>query len=102
MANAVTAFTKNPAREVERQPIAGGVVLFAALAAIVYARRRTVPDKQTAIGLAALAAVVVLVAKLTRSDAITFVALAFAAFITWRDPAAPARYVAMARAKVGV
>lgn len=101
MANAVAGFTRNPAREVERQPIAGGVVLFVALAAIVYAKRRTLPNRQQGIGLAALAAAVVLVARL-RSDALTFVAIALAAFMVWRDPDAPARYVAQARARIGV
>ncbi len=102
MANAVSGFTRNPAREVARQPIAGGVVLFVALAAIVYAKRRTMPTQSTAIGLAAAAAAVVLIAKVARNDAITFVALAFAAFMVWRDPDAPARYVAQIRARVKV
>lgn len=100
MANAVTSFTKNPAREIERQPIAGGIVLFAALAAIIYAKRRAMPTTEQGIGVAALAAAVVLVARM-KSDVLTLAAVAIAAVIVWRDPDAPARYVAQIRARIG-
>ncbi len=96
----VSAFTRNPAREVTRQPVAGGIVLLVALAAIVYAKQRKVPTMQQAIGLAALAAAVVLVGR-ARSDLLTFAAIALAAFVVFRDPDAPARYVAQLRAKIG-
>ncbi len=52
----VAAFTRNPARDLHAQPVAGAVILFVVLVAIAWARRQRQPDQEHLIAFAVAAA----------------------------------------------
>jgi hypothetical protein len=97
----VTAFTKNPAAELHAQPIAGAALVFVVLLAVVYARRRALPDQEGLIAFAIAAAAVAGVAKIANTPIVTYAALAALAWTVYQDPDAITRQVRMLKARIG-